>query len=100
MSESCAGTRCQPRKEGEMSFGTTFRSWFRGFAPRGVVPAVRRRFTPGVELLENRHLLSSSAPTPIRFDFGTSSSPVAEGATRVLPVAYTSQRGYGWSPAA
>jgi hypothetical protein len=43
----------------------------------------------------------SSLPTGGRFDFGTSTSPVASGYTQVSPVtSYSVLTGYGWSSTA
>jgi fibronectin type 3 domain-containing protein len=47
-------------------------------------------------LLESRQLLSTNLTLPLRFDFGTSTSPVAPGHTGVPLVAYSARRGYGW----
>ena len=44
-----------------------------------------------VECLEQRQVLSGQ-----KFDFGTSSSPVESGFTRVPVVAYSAARGWGW----
>lgn len=46
----------------------------------------------GIELLEERQVLSGW-----RFDFGTTSSPVAAGFTRATVVAFDETRGWGWN---
>jgi ELWxxDGT repeat protein len=50
------------------------------------------RASPSLEELEPRRLLSS-----YHFDFGTASSPVFPGYTRVPLTAYSAQQGYGWA---
>ena len=55
----------------------------------------RRRLT--VEVLESRHLLAV-APYEAHFDFGTSSSPVAPGFTRIVEsTRYSDTESYGWA---
>lgn len=60
----------------------------------------RRRspqFAGAIEALESRILLSATGGEAWLFDFGTSSSPVEAGYTKVTPLdSYTSAAGYGW----
>ena len=53
---------------------------------------VRVSTSAGIESLEERQVLSGW-----RFDFGTTSSPVAAGFTRATVVAFDEARGWGWA---
>src|SRR5262245_25567340 len=48
------------------------------------------------EALEERQMLDAGA---LSFDFGTATSPVAPGYTRVSPITYSSTLGFGWDNA-
>src|SRR5262249_17926298 len=57
---------------------------------RRVPPAIRKQ-KPRIEQLESRELLSG-----FHLDFGTATSPVAAGYTRMALAAYNPTTGYGW----
>jgi hypothetical protein len=54
----------------------------------------RRAMKPLVEALETLQLLSASPA--MHFQFGTASSPIKAGYTRIAGTAYTAAKGYGW----
>src|SRR5262249_16271815 len=62
--------------------------------PRTTARRSVRRHRPGLEELERRDL--PAITTPLHYDFGTSTSPVAPGYTGVAVVGYSSTWGYGW----
>src|SRR5262249_50227600 len=73
-----------------MSLLSRLHSWFR---PCRKPPASSRRRLL-IEELEARELLSA---TSLLLDFGTASSPAADGYTAFPLLAYSAARGYGWT---
>ncbi len=67
-------------------------SWLGRCGPR----ADRRRYTPRVDELEPRCLLTGPS-VPLHLDFGLPNSPVAPGYIGVSLVTYNSTLGYGWA---
>lgn len=65
------------------------RKWLRSFSNR----SVKRPYRLRLEELEPREVLSGNT---LLFDFGTTTSPVAPGATRVSLVDYSAESGIGW----
>ncbi|HXG12418.1 MAG TPA: PKD domain-containing protein, partial [Gemmataceae bacterium] len=78
-----------------MSFGL-LRSWLNRPAPANRRPRKSARPPVAIEQLEERQLLATALTAPLLFDFGTDTSPVADGAVGVPLVKYSSARGYGW----
>src|SRR5262245_50319814 len=75
------------------SFLSRLRSWLSPIVRAQRRSAVPRR-VPLVEELEQREVLSGNT---FLLDFGTNSSPVAPGYTRVPLVGYSQALGYGWN---
>ncbi|MBI1913208.1 MAG: hypothetical protein HYS12_00360, partial [Planctomycetes bacterium] len=73
-----------------MSLLSRLHSWLRPLRRKPL--ASPRRLL--IEELERRELLSS---TPLLLDFGTSTSPVADGYTGFPLLTYSAARGYGWT---
>lgn len=71
-----------------------FPRWRGRAARRAELRTPSHRCRPGLEVLESRELLASSA---FHYDFGTASSPVAAGYQPVALTGYTAAQGYGWA---
>lgn len=59
-------------------------------------PRSTRKPRVGIEEFEERQLLNGTIGIPALLDFGRGNSPVAPGAVKITPVAYTTTLGYGW----
>src|SRR4029077_4431274 len=73
-----------------------FWNWLQKNASRRTITKrkVARRYSPlGLEALERRDLMAA----PLHYDFGTATSSVPSGYTRVTPATtYNATAGYGW----
>lgn len=71
-----------------------FKRYFNNSGPlKKRTPSKKRHLS--LEHLEGRELLST---TSVLFDFGTSTSPLATGYTRVPLINYSVSQGFGWDP--
>ena len=74
-----------------------YRAWWRKLfqSMQQSLPARRRLARLVCEEFEPRQLMAALTP-PLHLDFGTATSPVASGYTRVPVAKYAAATGFGW----